>query len=209
MQVRLAGQEVAAGEMLCGGNVDVLLEPVFSEGRGRRIRVSRGSSAMTAQGRRGALVTIAADGRRGVERLIVTEEGRVIGDASGLSGVSGADLKRWAGARGLCDRDLARSARARRLVFVEPVEPEAVLLLFGAGHISTFVAPLARMVGFRVCVIDDREEFANPERFPTADRLLVCPVAGGLRAHRRHARNLYRDRHPRAHPRPGRPAGGA
>jgi xanthine dehydrogenase accessory factor len=38
------------------------------------------------------------------------------------------------------------------------------------------VAPLARMVGFRVCVIDDRAEFASPERFPTADQLLVCAV---------------------------------
>jgi xanthine dehydrogenase accessory factor len=33
------------------------------------------------------------------------------------------------------------------------------------------------MVGFRVCVIDDRGEFANTRRFPAADQIMVCPVA--------------------------------
>jgi xanthine dehydrogenase accessory factor len=59
-------------------------------------------------------------------------------------------------------------------LFVEPLKPEPVLFLFGAGHISIFLAPLARMVGFRVVVIDDREEFANRERFPQADEIVVC-----------------------------------
>ena len=52
-----------------------------------------------------------------------------------------------------------------------------MLMLFGAGHISMYLAPLARMVGFRVCVIDDRAEFANSSRFPTADQLMACSVA--------------------------------
>ena len=59
--------------------------------------------------------------------------------------------------------------------FLEPIKPEDVLYLFGAGHVSTFIAPLAKMVGFRVIVIDDREEFANQERFPNADEILVLP----------------------------------
>jgi xanthine dehydrogenase accessory factor len=60
-------------------------------------------------------------------------------------------------------------------IFAEPLEPPAVLYLFGAGHISTFVAPLAKMVGFQVSIIDDREEFANSKRFPNADEIIVCP----------------------------------
>jgi xanthine dehydrogenase accessory factor len=174
LEVRLAGKEVAAGEMLCGGNLDVLLEPVSPKEAGA-LSVFGEAAAMTAQGRRGALVTIAADGRRGVERLIVAEGGCVLGGAPEPPGVSGADLKRWAGARGFAIETLAQPS-GQALAVVEPLEPEAMLLLFGAGHISTFVAPLARMVGFRVCVIDDRAEFASPVRFPTADRLLVCAV---------------------------------
>ncbi|MDP2268319.1 MAG: XdhC family protein, partial [Deltaproteobacteria bacterium] len=55
------------------------------------------------------------------------------------------------------------------------VAPDNILYLFGAGHISTCLAPLAKMIGFTVVVIDDREEFCNGERFPEADELLVVP----------------------------------
>jgi xanthine dehydrogenase accessory factor len=175
LHMRLSGQEVAASEMLCGGDVDVLLEPVFPGDRGAEA-VFQELVAMQEQGRRGALVTRVAGGREGGSRAIITAAGDVIGDASGLEGVSAADLKRWGALRGVRLETLGQQADPVT-VFVEALEPEALLLLFGAGHISTYVAPMARMVGFRVWVIDDRAEFANPERFPTADRLIVCPVA--------------------------------
>jgi xanthine dehydrogenase accessory factor len=175
LHVRLSGQEVAGSEMLCGGDVDVLLEPVFPGDRGAEA-VFQELVALKAQGRRGALVTRVADGREGASRVIITAAGDVIGDASGLAGVSAADLKRWSASRGVRLETLGQRADPVT-VFVEALEPEALLLLFGAGHISTYVVPMARMVGFRVWVIDDRAEFANPERFPTADRLIVCPVA--------------------------------
>lgn len=175
LEFRLTGQEVAGTDMLCGGNVDVLLEPVFPEDAGAR-SVFRALAAMTADGRPAALVTVVAEDRRGGRRLLVTGAGEVIGDASGLTRRPGVDLQRWAAARGFSLENLPESAGGA-LVVVEPVEPAAVLLLFGAGHISTCVAPLARTVGFRVGVIDDRGEFASRERFPSADRLLVCPVA--------------------------------
>jgi xanthine dehydrogenase accessory factor len=58
-------------------------------------------------------------------------------------------------------------------VFVEPILPEPCLLIFGAGHISLFLAKMGKMVGFRVVVVDDRPEFANRERFPEADEVIV------------------------------------
>ncbi len=58
-------------------------------------------------------------------------------------------------------------------VFVEPILSPPTLYIFGAGHISVSIAKIGNMVGFRVVVIDDRAEFANPERFPEADEILV------------------------------------
>jgi xanthine dehydrogenase accessory factor len=174
LEVRLTGSDVAASEMLCGGNVDVLLEPVLSDDAGAA-SVFQELAAMTAQGRRGTLVTVAFEGQRAVTRFMITSEGRVSGDAAGLSGVAGSDLKRWASARGP-GFETAALAAGRALIFIEPLDPQPVLMLFGAGHISTFVATLASMVGFRVWVIDDRADFANAARFPTADQVLVCPV---------------------------------
>ncbi len=174
LEVRLTGQDVAASGMICGGNVDVLVEPVSPEDAGAA-SVFQELAELTARGRRGVLVTVLTEGWRSVLRAIVTEAGCVVGDAPARFEAAGVDLQRWAGTRGFALETPARGA-GPAAVFVEPVEPEAVLVLFGAGHISTFVAPIARTVGFRVCVIDDREEFANPERFPDADRLLVCSV---------------------------------
>jgi len=62
-------------------------------------------------------------------------------------------------------------------VFVEPILPEPCLLIFGAGHISLFLAKMGKMVGFRVVVIDDRPEFANRERFPEADEIIAQDFA--------------------------------
>jgi xanthine dehydrogenase accessory factor len=56
---------------------------------------------------------------------------------------------------------------------VEPLCHEGVVLIFGAGHVSQKLAPLTKLVGFRTVVLDDRAEFANRERFATADDVVV------------------------------------
>jgi len=61
------------------------------------------------------------------------------------------------------------------MLFWERIAPQDVLYLFGAGHISTCLAPLAKKIGFRVVVIDDRSEYCNRERFPEADEVIVAP----------------------------------
>ncbi len=58
-------------------------------------------------------------------------------------------------------------------VFVEPVIPQPRLLLFGAGHISRSIAKLAHLAGFAVTVIDNRETYANRERFPEAEEIFA------------------------------------
>ena len=58
-------------------------------------------------------------------------------------------------------------------VFVEPIMPAARLYVIGAGHVGFHVARLAATVGFKVHVVDDREKFANAERFPDAEEVIV------------------------------------
>jgi xanthine dehydrogenase accessory factor len=53
-------------------------------------------------------------------------------------------------------------------VFVEPILPQPTLYLFGGGHVSMAVAKAASAAGFAIGVVDDREAFANTERFPMA-----------------------------------------
>ena len=58
-------------------------------------------------------------------------------------------------------------------VYIEPIEPSPELYVIGAGHVGFHLARLASEVGFRVHVVDDREKFANTERFPTAAEIVV------------------------------------
>jgi len=58
-------------------------------------------------------------------------------------------------------------------ILIEPIFAEPTVYLFGGGHISQQLAPLAKRVHFKVVVIDDREMFANRERFPEADEVIV------------------------------------
>jgi xanthine dehydrogenase accessory factor len=56
-------------------------------------------------------------------------------------------------------------------VFVEPVLPQPRAFIFGAGHISKSLSKIANMAGFGTVIVDDREAFANRERFPEASEV--------------------------------------
>ena len=68
-------------------------------------------------------------------------------------------------------------------VFIEPVEASPDVYVFGAGHVGYFVAKMAREVGFRVHVVDDREKFANAERFGDGIDVVVDHIPTWLEAH--------------------------
>jgi xanthine dehydrogenase accessory factor len=61
-------------------------------------------------------------------------------------------------------------------VFIEPVEPAPDVYVFGAGHVGSYLARMAYEVGFHVHVIDDREKFANSERFPAGVHVVVDDI---------------------------------
>jgi len=62
-------------------------------------------------------------------------------------------------------------------VFVEPIFPSPMLVIIGGGHVGKAVAHLAKWLGFRVAVSDDRPEFCTPEANPEADEFYPIPMA--------------------------------
>jgi xanthine dehydrogenase accessory factor len=58
-------------------------------------------------------------------------------------------------------------------VFIEPVVPQPRLYVFGAGHISKSISKIATLAGFATVIVDNREAFANRERFPEADEIFA------------------------------------
>ncbi|MBV8488595.1 MAG: XdhC family protein, partial [Planctomycetaceae bacterium] len=57
-----------------------------------------------------------------------------------------------------------------------PSLPRIRLVIVGAGHVGQAVAALAAQVDFDVWVIDDRSRYANANRFPAAQCILVGPI---------------------------------
>ena len=65
-------------------------------------------------------------------------------------------------------------AGAETLVFVDVYPAPNRLLVFGGNHIAVPLVDFAKLVGFRVEVIDARGRFATRERFPNADELVLA-----------------------------------
>jgi xanthine dehydrogenase accessory factor len=65
-------------------------------------------------------------------------------------------------------------------VYIDPIAPAPRLYIVGAGHVGLHLARAAADTGFRIHVVDDREKFANPERFPAAEAVVVEDIAGWL-----------------------------
>src|SRR6266542_1827939 len=58
-------------------------------------------------------------------------------------------------------------------IFIEPILPPALLYIFGAGHVALSLYRTATTAGFDVTVVDDRESYANRERFPEAKEVIA------------------------------------
>lgn len=95
-----------------------------------------------------------------LENRILKEAGQAIQDGqSRMLSYTMADPAR--GDPGVCGGTVE--------VFVEPILPPATVVVIGAGHVGKAVVHLAKWLGFRVAVSDDRLEFCNPEVTPGAD----------------------------------------
>ena len=155
-------------------------------------------------------------GRRGFTEAIVVDAKQAGGAATGHAvlvrrrGPAAGELAGRAGARGtrrsgsFCPPRRPKPSVHGGIAFL-PNWPRIRLVIVGAGHVGQAVASLAAQADFDVWVVDDRHQYANRERFPTAQRILVGPIEEVLRLARDHAPDLCLDRDARARPRPGSP----
>lgn len=74
----------------------------------------------------------------------------------------------------------ARAVPGATSLFLEVVESKPVFLIVGAGHIGRALATLARFLDFHVAIIDDREDFADPEKVPDADEVICADFEAAI-----------------------------
>lgn len=175
---RLKGTEIAETDMLCGGDVDVYLEPVLASDPAAQ-EIFGAAAHVLARGGRALLITPLLPGPQSSLRgrkLLVPHQAEAVGSVEGLPELE-AELS--LNLEEMVDRGrpglwMQQALTGHKIdCFFEPIASAPVVYLFGGGHVSLPVATLAKMVGFRVVVIDDRPDFANRRRFPMADEVLV------------------------------------
>ena len=142
------------------------------------------------QGRKAALATIVQI--RGsvpsfqTAKMLIRDDGSILGSVGG--GCVEAEV--WTAAQ-----DVIREEKSRVMsfdltddslgdgglicggkleIFVEPIVPTSKLIIFGAGHISTYVSKIASVAGFKTTIVDNRPAYANSERFPEAEAIFAA-----------------------------------
>jgi xanthine dehydrogenase accessory factor len=73
----------------------------------------------------------------------------------------------------LAGKDGAAACGGRLQVLIEPILPDPHLVIVGAGHIGKALCSVASFAGFRVTVVDDRSEYADPKAVPGVDRVVL------------------------------------
>jgi xanthine dehydrogenase accessory factor len=141
------------------------------------------------EGRRGAVATIV--NVRGsipsfkTAKMLVRDDGSIVGTIGG--GCVEAEV--WQAAREVMESEKPRTLSFNLNqdpkydtgllcggtldIFIEPVLPPALLYIFGAGHVSVNLYKVAKDAGFEVTVVDDREAYANRQRFPEAKDVIA------------------------------------
>jgi len=181
----LEGTDVAETDMLCGGRVEVFLEPI-SALNPTHVAVFQKAGKGLGQGGGGLLVTL-IDRKRWQDgespKLFLGKNGERAGSLPDAQEIEDLLAKR-----------LGKIMRSRQLslfsmnddegnpveVLAEPIMATSHLYVFGAGHVSKQIVPLANLVDFHVVVIDDREEFADPRFFPEAAEIRYMPFKGAI-----------------------------
>ncbi len=180
LHFRLTAEQLAEGGLICGGNIDIFLEPLREDFLNLYQEVAKikqkGGSAVLA-------TIISIDGsfpKKNGTKMLLKTSGEKIGSLFLGDELDQEILRR-------SDR-LTKSNKPEVMIFkpsqegqswkqievlLEPIFSEPTVYIFGAGHISQQLAPLAKRVNFKVVVIDDREMFANRDRFPDADEVIV------------------------------------
>lgn len=166
-------ESAADGGMICGGNVEVLVEMIAGEDLTlfSKLRDLRDAGIGCT-----LLRTVSSEAKT-VNRIALEETSESI-DAQLLQTLSkefGIPSEGFMqNLRQAHHQEAIRRVPVREgELIIQPIMGLQPLIIFGGGHVARFLSAIATTVGFSVTVVDDRAEYANPARFPEASRTLA------------------------------------
>ena len=171
----LLNEDIAARDgLVCGGTMYFFIEPLWEPQEflpfgeemmgayesGNPVAVATVVKAESGRGRMGA-------------KILLREDGTTYGSL----GDEELDSMALEAARRVADLGTNEHIMTHYGVelFVEGFTTPPTLVLVGGGHVAKATYDLARLLGYRIYVVDDRPQFANKERFPDAEDTVVVP----------------------------------
>lgn len=169
IEIDMAGTDTSSPDMICGGSAVLLLDYLENSDMHREIFTRMGK--LIDEGESFYYITAYKD-NDGTDDInghcLLFSDGTTFGDGI-LAGNVLPTIR----------EELHNISSTTTLTvgginfIIEPMRRVKTMYCFGAGHVAVPTVHIASMVGFRTVVIDDRDEFANKERFPDAERVEV------------------------------------
>jgi xanthine dehydrogenase accessory factor len=181
----LKGKDVEKTDMICGGDAEIFLEPVSPENLSH-LDIFKKAMDVNRRGGSGVVATIVnSEHWQGeyVPKMFMDPDGEGTGALSRIEEAEDAikEELRQVMTQGEPKIIICHDEAGNELeLFAEPLASEPILYVFGGGHVSLQIVPLAARVGFKVVVVDDRAEFADPGNFPEAWKVHQFPFEGVL-----------------------------
>ncbi|HWP95220.1 MAG TPA: XdhC family protein, partial [Syntrophomonadaceae bacterium] len=167
LELNLTCRQAAQMDMICGGQVEVLIDFIDVQEAGY-LDIYRGILSSSKSGQRAWLVTSLSPNESvcRTRQCLVKNSSEIIGWEGCPSGDLESLLPQMPNIRSFTVFDDLQ-------LMIEPLGCSGTTYVFGGGHIAHKLVPLLNMVEFATVVVDDRVEYANIERFTTADQIIV------------------------------------
>ena len=175
-------EDLASEEgLICGGTMYFLIDPIR-----RPVDYQIYAEEVVAAYEGGAPVAIAnlmvapeSSGFSVGAKMLIRENSETEGTL-GDSALNERSVRKAVNLMALGKQEYVVDEETGAAIFIEAFTTPQTMVLAGRGHVSKALAPIARSVGMRVFVVDDRPEFANVERFPEADIVLTQDFVSGI-----------------------------
>ena len=160
--------------LICGGRMTMLVDPVLAAGNSASYYTRFRELVEKGLGCTEAVVLREEAGAPAGSRYLFDAEGRLAAQSNS------AKIPEQIARHLTPVQNRPRPSSQQGVAFL-PVLPRITLLIVGGGHVGQAVGRLAADADFDVWVLDDRERYANAERFATAKRIMVGDIGSTLK----------------------------
>lgn len=163
-EFNLDNKDANKSEMVCGGNGEILINYMDCNDNNNLLIMEKATEAIKNH-KKGWIVTVLRKNEK--EMLFVDDKNNLIGQ------YSGSELMRNKLENGIERLSIHSDAMDDEKFIVQKVHTMGKAYIFGAGHVSKETAAILDIIEFETIVLDDRSEFANKERFPNSETIVL------------------------------------